>query len=460
MGRRGDLQSRPAARDGGSATSCECIRRLVAGGRALVVGVVVTRVDWLDGAAPGVGAIAAVGADGSLAVVGADGATRTLSNAGTIAVAFPAWSPDGTRLAASLASAGSGQISVFRLGSAGGSDAAAPPAVVYRSADHPAFYLSWTRDSQNVSFLANDGDLVALGVAADEGGQPVTELGPGSLVRRGAPLYFDWVDRERLLLHVGTGTDAFLGEVGRDGIETGDTIERPGDFRSAEVSVDRRFLAWVRSGPEHGDVIVASRDGASEHALPVFGSTALGFAPDENVVATIGADSPGQADLAFPLGPLRVIDASSGAARTLLDGSVVAFFWAPDGGTIAALRLQPPGGPTAVAPARLFGLTSAAGPVAAGSPSPAPSEPHLLFVDVATGRIRSDRAVQPGGRFVSEYLPYFDQYGLSHRLWAPDGSAFLMPLARPTGATDVEALAPDGGPAAFTLTAEMAFWTP
>ena len=56
----------------------------------------------------------------------------------------------------------------------------------------------------------------------------------------------------------------------------------------------------------------------------------------------MAAAEPG-AELALPVGPLRLMDATSGDVRTLLDGRVIAFFWAPDGKTVAALSAPEPG---------------------------------------------------------------------------------------------------------------------
>jgi hypothetical protein len=78
---------------------------------------------------------------------------------------------------------------------------------------------------------------------------------------------------------------------------------------------------------------------------------------------------------------------------------------------------------------------------------------------VATGEIRSQRAVQPGRRFLAELLPYFDQYALSHRVWSPDSSAILLPLVDASGHTQLVALRPDGGNI-LTIEGEAGFWSP
>ena len=160
-------------------------------------------------------------------------------------------------------------------------------------------------------------------------------------------------------------------------------------------------------------------------------------------VASIGPSEPGDLP-GFPLGPIRLMDAASGEIRTLVDGLVVSFWWSPDGRTIAALRVQP--------------AVGSATP--SGAPSAEPdTEVRLLFVDVASGEILSQPVVRPGERFVSAFLAYFDQYALSHRVWAPDSSSILLPEVGPDGVTRVSVRFPDGSEP-IALDGEIGFWSP
>ena len=170
--------------------------------------------------------------------------------------------------------------------------------------------------------------------------------------------------------------------------------------------------------------MVAARDGSGEHSTPVFGMAAVDFSPVDAKLATIGATEPVAAPAEIPIGPLRLIDAVSGETRTLLDGIVVSFAWSPDGSTIAAIRIVP-----VAAGSNVRSSSPSASPVSpAASSAPAGrNEIRLTFVDVATGRVRSEAAVSPGAQFVNGLLTYFDQYALSHRLWAPDSSSILLP---------------------------------
>ena len=60
--------------------------------------------------------------------------------------------------------------------------------------------------------------------------------------------------------------------------------------------------------------------------------------------------------------------------------------------------------------------------------------------------------------FIEQVLPYFDQYALSHRLWAPDSSSFLLPILDADGTSRVLAVTPDGEVLA-RLDGAMAFWS-
>jgi hypothetical protein len=97
-------------------------------------------------------------------------------------------------------------------------------------------------------------------------------------------------------------------------------------------------------------------------------------------------------------------------------------------------------------------------------PQPQPSagaetEVRLLFVDVASGEVRHEAVVRPAPRFVTQVLAYFDQYTLSHRVWAPDSSSFVLPEVTDQGITQLMVRFPDGRPP-VPLEGEIGFWSP
>ena len=386
------------------------------------------------------GSIAILAGDGSISVVASDGTSTLLDDTSDGMYGFPTWSPDGSRIAAVRSDGTNTAVVVF---DAPGGASAAAPKVVFAKPSAAPFYLYWTPDGTHISFLVTEADVLSLRLAPADGSAPVDGGGDRSLVRTGNPFYYDWLAGDRLFAHIGTGSDAFLGEVGVDGT-SGKGFESPGDFRAAVVSPDQRSIAFVRGaagGP--GEVVVSGRDGSNEHSMTVYGQTALVFDPSGTRVASIGASSPDET-AGFPLGPLKLIDGPSGNVRTLVDGAVAGFWWSPDGKTIAALRVQP-----------TIGSATPSGE----PPQEVASEVRLIFVDVASGATLSQPVIRPTERFVTALIAYFDQYALSHQLWAPDGSAMLMPEIGDDGMTHVVVRRPDGSDP-ITLDGEIAFWSP
>jgi TolB protein len=402
------------------------------------------------------GSIALEGSDGSLSVVDAGGRSTRLADASLGLYGFPAWSPDGSHIAV-LRSDVSGSdiaIEVFDIAEAG-TGAPIAPKVIFETPTVSPFYLYWHPDGRTVSFLADESGEIALRNAAADGSMPLDGSGPGALIRKGAPSYFDWVGADRLFAHIGDGADAFLGEIGMDGQPVGKTFGSPGSFRSPDVSADGTYVGYVRAGKAGTDAVVTARlDGSSEHSIPVVGLTAVGFSPVDDILASIGSPTPVAASPGIPLGPLRLLDARTGETRTLLDGEVITFDWSPDGRTIAAIRIVPIDAPTPSPDPSPSTVTS---PGPSASPGIAIGI-HLTFVDVASGRIRSDPEIAPASRYTNQVLTYFDQYALSHRMWSPDSSTLLVPQVGEDGATRTDVFYPDGGDPR-PLDAQIGFWT-
>ena len=384
------------------------------------------------------GTVALLGGDGStISLVDAAGDTVLISEAGIGGYGFPAWSPDGKHVATTRVDDTGRAIVIIDSTS----QAAQPAAnvVIFESTTAQPFYLSWRPDSEMMSFLAQESDGLSLRVAPVDASAPLDGSGPHALIRTGNPFYFDWIGSDRLLAHIGTGPEAFLGEVGLDGEGPGGALGAPGDFRSPVISRDGEHVGVVRADLDGVDepvgahvIVLAKRDGDAAAAMPVIGPAAMAFDPSGSRLAAIGAVEPFEGERAFPIGPVRLMEPGTREPRTLLDGSVVGFWWSPDGATLAALRVA----------------------TVDGEP-----EVRLAFVDVASGDIRAEPRVRPSSVFIEQVLTYFDQYALSHRLWAPDSSSFLLPVLDADGTSRVLAVTPDGEVLA-RLDGAMAFWSP
>jgi hypothetical protein len=61
---------------------------------------------------------------------------------------------------------------------------------------------------------------------------------------------------------------------------------------------------------------------------------------------------------------------------------------------------------------------------------------------------------------VNQLLPYFDQYALSHRVWAPDSRSIVLPLVDPAGRDRLFVLPADGSDGPPAIDAEIGFWSP
>lgn len=294
-----------------------------------------TATDVAESVAPSPNALrlAVVDAAGGLATTDAGGGSVVLYGDPGIVFAFPAWSPDGSRIAVVGRSADESDVYVFTVHGAG--TAATDRAIVYRSADRPPFYLYWAPDGQRLGFLTTEPDGIALRLA------PANASAPSVVVRVGAPIYWAWTaDTDRLMVHTGTdGPDGFLAEVGSDGTSVEPEVIAPGAFRVPGLSADGMFRAFViPAAGTPAQVVVEARDRSNPHALDVFGAAAIDFGPGTDELGFIAPAVVGR-ELALPVGPLRLLDAPSGRVRTLLAGSVVAFFWSPDGSMIAALEI-------------------------------------------------------------------------------------------------------------------------
>ncbi len=382
--------------------------------------------------------ILVVDAAGALATVAADGSDRRPFAVEGAAFEFPAWSPDGHAIAAIGTQGGDGgEGAVYVFDDRGTTPSARAPVVVYPPSTSLPIYASWSPDGRRIGILTSETASLALRIVAADG------AGESTVVHRGQPLYWDWIDGSHLLVHSGgSGPAAMVGEVGLDGQVARVVSGDPGAFQAPGVAPGGDERAFV-TGPVQGEaqVVVVGPTGTTLARSPVNGGSALGWSPRGDLLAFTAPSS----DNALPYGSLELLDPVAGQTRTLLDGFVIAFFWSPDGHAIAAIRIVRSG-------ERIASLR----PVAAAGTTAL----ELTLVDVSTGIVGVRETVRLPDPLVSQFLPFFDQYALSHRIWSPDSSSIVLPLVDDTGESRITLIPADGSPSHAIADGVAAFWSP
>lgn len=386
--------------------------------------------------------IAYVTHDFQLATVAPDGTEQRLLTQGPQRFQFPAWSPDDLRLAAI---AGSGVVIA-------GDEADATLKTIYDNEAEPPFYLYWSPDGRFVSFLANHPEGIALHMAQVVGSEPSTRL-----LAIGQPFYWDWLPGgDRILIHTGfTGEGARLTVIEPTGDGEGENIAEPGFFQAPGVSQSGLFWAFAEVDDEgNSQLVIVNQLGDRQASEPHLGQVALSWSPTEDKLAF---SSPTVDSRAF-YGPLRLLDVATGDIQTLSPEIVVSYFWSPDGQSIAYLTLPGREGGDVQVSFVPSGVQDSVGSLLRPSLQHDDLQLDLWIVDVETGFSRRLTTFEPTELFVSQFLPFFDQYALSHRIWSPDSEALVLPYVD-QGTSRIGVLPTDGGPMQPVAEGEIGFWS-
>lgn len=382
------------------------------------------------------GRIAYIDLEGRLATSAPDGSeTRTLTGA-DLRYQFPAWSPVSDTLAVIGANPGGSGVFIVK------DEAGAKPKPLYQNLYEGPIYAYWSPDGRRLGFLSNVMGGLGLNIVPTDGvAEPKTRQ-----IAVGNPVYWQWTqDGQRLLVHNGNnapaGEVAFYTATG----EIGTSIARPGLFNAPGLSADERYLAYAELESGTTKIIVrGSRSGPRvRRAVPYQGLAAFTWSPAGNELAIM---SPSE-NVRTPFGPLRLLDAENGELTTLIDARVLAFFWSPDGKKIAYLTtFQRGDGEMAEVSGRIYQTVQ--------------DDPFLLelhVVEVASGEDRLLTTFAPTGLFVDQFLPFFDQYALSHALWSPGSDALVLPMQGQRNPEVV--IVPLQGKAVSITGGEMPFWS-
>jgi len=349
------------------------------------------------------------GADGNLWLVDATTGERfdlTTDAAAQRQYMQPTWSPDGAQIAWAKREGQRNYLETSRFDGAGRRAVSVP---------FLPFYLFWSPDSARLAYLSNwltlDQPSMALRVAefgAADGSGSVRTLAEGQ------PFYFSWApDGQRLLLHIGGERVEVLS---LDGNVESLQISG-GQFPAPQWADDGARLVYAVADAARQRLIVTDTTGQELTELTDFaGRVSFSLSPDGQRLAYIVTEQ----DAALStLGPLYAVEVATLRTREITSDPVLAFFWSPAGDKLAYLGLEFFAGRLGLRWYVWDGRTVT---------------PYARFL--------------PTRAFLENYLPFFDQYAQSHRVWAADGRAFVFTgtLADGRSGVWVQAVAPDSAP--------------
>ncbi len=294
----------------------------------------------------------------------------------------PVWAPDGEQIA--WARLEGGRRSAVEVSRFDGSDRRAVPV------PFPPFYFSWSPTGEQLAYLSNWMRPGALSMALRvvEVGEP---SGTARTVAEGQPFYFSWApDGQRLLAHIDNQRVELLALEG----ESQPLLAGGGQFAAPQWAPDGERLIYATQG-ERQRLIVADLAGEELVELTDYpGRITFTLSPDGSRLAYVVTEQETQMST---LGSLYAVELESLRTREVSESPVLGFYWSPNGTQLAYLAVEAIDGELGLRWHVWDGRRS---------------EPYAWFL--------------PSRTYFENYLPFFDQYAQSHRIWAADSSAFVF----------------------------------
>ncbi len=368
-----------------------------------------------------------INAEGQLETIGPDGGDPRLLSHGPGVYQFPAWSADGQHIAALGGTEDTAAVVLFE------DDESVEARQLFFSRREVPVYLYWAPDNEHLSFIAlrPSGDAFGLHLVSVEGDHT------DRLVTSGRPCFWNWnAQGDEILLHTGfPGEESsrllFADPFDPNGVQHGDNIARPGLFQSPSFSSTGRCWAFAHLNEDNESQIIIDGQGFEQQVeIDHYGVVAMNWNPAREVLAFISAAGPSR----NAYGPLRLIYPDhewSEQVEVITDEMVIAFFWSPDGESLAFFtvadtydRLRP----VLELDPQQFDREGGT----AHEPEPEPTQPlhlNLFVLDLdSDDDPRLLLTFRPNDMFTNRLLPFFDQFAFSHRIWSPDSDAIVLPV--------------------------------
>jgi TolB protein len=338
---------------------------------------------------------------------------------------LPAWSLDGNQLAF-MGLSGTSDDATAKLYVAN-IEADTTKEIFSNKTEYP-FYLLWSPDDSNVSFLttaASGQTLILQSASVADGSGP-------TIIDTGSPYYWSWAPNGHILITHSGGAEnsttpehlAFIRLQDANIIETGLDLT-PAAFQAPAWSPDGSRIVLTRSEDGKNEIILTDDTGTYIKTLGSFTlNTGFGWSSDSKKVAFIDG---AQTMNAGVIGVLNVVDTETDK-KVSAGENVVAFFWSPDGKKIAyfvPFLNTPEGG--------------------SGSSDQSNQQLYLQLnmLDVETGESKELFSYQPTQQFTS-ILPYFDQYHQSNTIWSPDNNNLVLSFLDNEGKPGIAVVAASG----------------